>query len=214
MCLDPGEEETAGLVRLATSDSLSACLLHEDFPRIRTRYPGVRLNVATAGTMELFRMLDRNEADMVCTLDSHIYDTNYVIASEEKIGVHFVASRENPLARKGVLTGEDLLSQDFLLTEKGMSYRRLLDEWLAKNSLEINPVLETGRVDLICELVEQGMGMAFLPDYATEAAVARGAVVRLDAEGFRPELWKQILYHREKWLTPAMEAVLELLTEK
>jgi DNA-binding transcriptional LysR family regulator len=69
-------------------------------------------------------------------------------------------------------------------------------------------------VDLICELVEQGMGKAFLPDYATEAAVARGAVVRLDAEGFRPELWKQILYHREKWLTPAMEAVLELLTEK
>ena len=214
MTQEAGAEEVAGLIRLATSDSLSACLLHENFTQIRDRYPGIRLNLATAGTDELFRMLDHNEADVVCTLDSHIYNTNYVIAGEEKIGVHFIVGRDNPLARKQSLTCEDLVNQDFLLTEQGMSYRRLLDEWMAKNSLEIRPALETGRVDLICELVERGAGIGFLPDYATEEAVAQGRVVRLDADGFRPELWKQILYHREKWLTPAMQAVIQLLTEK
>ena len=214
MSQEPGEEQTVALIRLATSDSLSACLLQESFPKLRTEHPGIRLNLTTAGTAELFRLLDHNEADLVCTLDSHIYNTNYVIASEEKIGVHFVVSRESPLAGKPVLSRDDLLSQDFLLTEQGMSYRRLLDEWMAKESLEIRPVLETGRADLICDLVEQGLGIGFLPDYATDAAVARGTVVRLDAEGFRPELWKQLLYHREKWITPAMQAVIELLAEK
>lgn len=214
MSQKPGEEQTAALIRLATSDSLSACLLQESFHKLRTQHPGIRLNLTTAGTAELFRLLDHNEVDLVCTLDSHIYNTNYVIASEEKIGVHFVVSGESPLAGKPVLSRDDLLSQDFLLTEQGMSYRRLLDEWMAKESLEIRPVLETGRADLICDLVEQGLGIGFLPDYATDAAVARGTVVRLDAEGFRPELWKQLLYHREKWITPAMQAVIELLAEK
>lgn len=201
------------LIRLATSDSLSAYLFEDRFPLIRSQLSGIRLSLTTAGTSELFRLLNHNEADLVYTLDSHIYDANYVIAHEEKVGVHFVIARDNPLAQKKHFTKKDLLSQDFLLTEKGMSYRRLLDEWMAKDSMEIHPVLETGRADLICSLVEKGMGVSFLPDYVTRQAAARGAVALMDAEGFEPELWKQLLYHREKWVSPAMQAVIRLLTE-
>lgn len=215
MTQETEEDETREvLIRLATADSLSPGLLCGNFSRLRSRHPGIRLNLTTAGTAELFRLLDHNEADLVCTLDSHIYNTAYVIAAEEKVGVHFVVARDNPLARKEKLTIADLQSQDFLLTEKGMSYRRLLDEWLARASVEIRPVLETGRADLICVLVELGAGIAFLPDYVTEEAAARGSIVRLEAEGFRPELWKQLLYHREKWVSPAMQTVISILTEE
>lgn len=210
----PEDENKETLIRLATSDSLSTCLLHDCFPRIRQLHPGIRLNLTTAGTDELFRLLDHNEVDLVCTLDSHIYNTNYLIAGEEKIGVHFVVGTANPLAAKSSLSKEDLLTQDFLLTEKGMSYRRLLDEWLAKDSLEIRPVLETGQADLICSLVEKGLGISFLPDYVTDRAVAQGTIKRLDAERFRPDLWKQMLYHREKWISPSMQAVIRILTEQ
>ena len=61
--------------------------------------------------------------------------------------------------------------------------------------------------------MERGQGISFLPDYVTEEAVRRGTVVRLDALDFRPDLWKQMLYHREKWISPSMQAVLRLLTE-
>ena len=210
---NPEGQNLTAFIRLATSDSLSASLLHDNFRTLRTRHPGIRLSLTTGGTADLFRLLDHNEVDMVCTLDSHIYNTNYVIAGEKKIGVHFVVSSQNPLSKKQLLTKEDLLSQDFLLTEKGMSYRRLLDEWLAGDSMEIHPVIETGRADLICSLAEQNVGITFLPDYVTDSAVARGTVVRLDADNFHPELWKQLLYHRDKWVSPAMQSVLSLLTE-
>ena len=211
-----GELDASGAessVRLATADSLSSLIL-ESFPRIRQLYPGVRLELTTAGTGELFRLLDQNEVDLVCTLDSHIYNTNYRIAAEEKVGVHFVVPASGPLGQREQLTKEDLLTQDFLLTEKGMSYRRLLDEWMARDSLELRPVLEAGQADLICALVEQGLGISFLPDYVTEEAVRRGTVKQLEAEDFRPDLWKQLLYHREKWLSPAMQAVIGVLTDK
>lgn len=213
MALESPEEKVQDvLIRLAASDSLSAYLLEERFSLIRKHYPGIHLSLTAAGTGELFRLLDHNEVDLVYTLDSHIYDANYVIAGEEKIGVHFVVGRNHPLASKSVLKKTDLIAQDFLLTEKGMSYRRLLDEWLTKDSMEVRPVLETGRADLICVLVEQGLGMSFLPDYVTEQAVKRGTLVRMDAEGFEPELWRQLLYHRKKWVSPAMQAVIDLLT--
>lgn len=72
-------------------------------------------------------------------------------------------------------------------------------------------VLDETRADLICRLVESGQGMSFLPDYVTEDAVRRGTIVRLEAEGFRPELWKQFLYHRDKWVSAPMQMVIDHL---
>lgn len=199
-------------IRLATADSLCSPLMEQSFAQLRQAHPHISLELTTAGTGELFRLLDNNEADLVCTLDNHIFNTNYIIACEERVGVHFVVHADHPLANK-LLTKQDLMNQNFLLTEQGMSYRRLLDEWMAQDSLQIQPVLETGSADLICRLVEQGLGMSFLPDYVTEEAAARGTLCRLDAEGFHPELWKQLLYHRDKWISQAMEAVITTLSE-
>ena len=207
----PESAETMTIIRLATADSLCTPLLGRDFSSLRTLHPNISINLTTAGTGELFRLLDHNEVDLVCTLDNHFYNNSYVIAAEERVGVHFVVHAGHPLAKKKSLTKKDLLCQDFLLTERGMSYRRLLDEWMARDSFQIQPVLETGSADLILRLVEQGVGMSFLPDYVTEAAAARGSLIRLDAEDFKPELWKQLLYHRNKWLSRPMQAVIDHL---
>jgi len=204
-------QERIVTIRLATADSLCIPLLHKEFSVLRQQNPNIRLNLTAAGTGDLFRLLDHNEVDLVCTLDSHIYNSNYVIAAEERVGVHFVVSVNHPLAKKKQLAKEDLLREDFLLTEHGMSYRRLLDEWMARDSLQIQPILETGSTDLLCLLVEQGVGISFLPDYATAQAVQRGTVVRLEAEDFSPELWVQLLYHRNKWVSRSMRAVLDHL---
>ena len=69
---------------------------------------------------------------------------------------------------------EKLIKQPFILTEKGMSYRRFMDERLAEMCLEIHPILEIGSTSLICSLVEQGVGISFLPDFVTEKAFLPG----------------------------------------
>ena len=137
------------------------------FSRFRTRYPKISLQIITGDTGQLLELLDHNEADLILTLDDHLYNPNYVIVDEEAIAVHFVASPQNPLAQKASVTMEALLQYPFLLTEKGMSYRRLLDERLARSSMEIQPVLETGRADLLCSLAGENAGIGFLPDYVT-----------------------------------------------
>ena len=206
-------QDPRGVIRLAMADSLCVPLVLEGFARLRETYPGISLQVFTAGTDEMFRKLDHNEVDMVCTLDSHIYDSSYIIASEEKVGVHVVCSPRHPLAQRERISIHDLPAQPFLLTEKGMSYRRLLDENLARNSLEIQPILEIGSTDLIRQLVETNAGLSFLPDYVTEDAVQKGRLVRLEVEDLQVELWKQLLYHRDKWISPPMRAILRQMAQ-
>lgn len=201
-----------GNINLAMADSLCTPMIINNFNKFREMYPQISLNIKTAGTDELFRLLDHNEADIVCTLDNHIYSTNYIISNEEKVDIHFICSADNPLANNTTLTVNDLLNEPFLLTEKGMSYRRLLDENMAKSSIEIKPVLEIGSADLICKLIKDNMGISFLPDYVTKSAVEKGDIVKLNVADFNVELWKQLLYHRDKWVSQQMQAVIDYLS--
>lgn len=213
MALEPGRKlEPTGEIRIAMADSLCAPLVVTQFAGFRKRYPGISLHVTTAGTGELFRLLDHNEADLVCTLDSHIYSANYVIASEEKIGVHFVAPSGHPLAGCSGLHIADLIDQPFLLTERNMSYGRMLHERLARDNMEIQPVLEISSPQQISALVAQGAGLSFLPDFITEDAVRKGELVRLDVQDVQVHVWKQLLYHRGKWISLQLQAAMDYLS--
>ena len=204
-------QELSGEVSIAMADSLCTPLLVDNFADFRKKYPDLSIHVTTGGTDEMFRLLDHNEVDIVCTLDRHIYDSNYVIANEECIDVHFVVSSKNELASNKPISIKTLLKQPFLLTEKGMSYRKILDEYLASQSHEINPILEIGNTNLLCRLVEDNVGISFLPDYVTENEVQKGTIVRLNVDELDIKVWKQILYHRNKWISAQMEAFLEHL---
>lgn len=209
MAMDARQERQAvGQVRIGLADSLCSPLIAEDFFSFRREYPGVALTLYNADTSEMLRMLDHNEVDLICTMDIPLFDTSYVTANEESVGVHFVVSPAHPLARKPDLRVEQLLEYPFLLTEKGMSYRRVMDEMLAERSLEVRPVLETGRADVLCRLAEEGAGISLLPDYVTEASVREGRLIRLEIRDFQIQVWKQILYRKEKWISPQMQAVI------
>ena len=204
--------QVRGLVRLAMSDSMCSHLMEKSYKEFHRAYPDVSVKVITAGTTEMYRLLDHNEVDAVCTLDNHIYNTTYVIACEQKEEAHFVCAVDHPLAGKKGIDVRELLDQPFLLTEKGMSYRRLMDERMARDSLEIQPILEMGSTDQICRLVSENHGISFLPDFVTERAVRAGKIVRMDVPGFEVDLWKQLVYHRDKWMSKPLKAVLNSLS--
>lgn len=203
------EEASSGYIRLAMADSLCTSLLSRDFLRFRELYPNISLKIIAAGTEEMFRLMNHNEADAILTLDNHIYNTEYRILREEKVRTFFVAGAGTRIASASSLSIEELLLQPFILTEKGMSYRRLLEEKLAELSLEVQPVLEIGSTELICSLVEQGAGISFLPEYVIKDRVKAGTLVCLPVSGLEIHVWKQLLYHRNKWVSPQMERILK-----
>ena len=208
------ENEISGTVRLAMADSLCSPLIVKQFSNFRAQYPHISLLVTTAGTGDLFRLLDHNDADVVCTLDAHTYNTSYIISAEEKVGSHVVCSVDHPLASKKVVSVKELLDQPFLMTEKGMSYRRLFDEFLALHSLEIHPILEMGNADLICQLVAENAGLSFLPDYVSNPLFQAGKIARLELEGFSCELWGQLIFRKDKWLSAPVQAVVDYFSHQ
>lgn len=202
------DHEISGRLCLATADSLCAPLMKEKFVRFREKYPGITIKLIVAGTKDLLRMIDCNEVDAILTLDSHIYHADYIVAKEEKIAVHYVAKPGFVEEENHNLSIRDLMKYPFVLTEKGMSYRRIFDEKLAEMSLEIEPVLENGSAELLADLAEQGAGISLLPDYVVNQRIENGSLECLDVKDIEIDLWKQLLYHRRKWMSKQLECAI------
>lgn len=168
-------QAVAGDIRLAMSSSICNRYFRGDFLAFRQRYPGINLVVIESGTEQMFDMLRKNEADLVFTLDSHIYHSEFVICAEREENVRFVAAANHPLLTHGPLALEKIAGADFVLTESSMSYRRLLDDLLSSRSLEIRPVLEIGNPLQICSIVAESSLVSFLPDFITRKYIQRGS---------------------------------------
>ena len=207
-------EEPRGLVRLGIAESLACWQMREKFARFHAACPLIHLQLITGSTEDTYLRLARNQVDLIYTLDRQIFDRKYVIAREESVAMHFVARADHPLAHRQHISAAELLRSDLLLTEKDMSYRALLDEALASVGSESEPILETGDTHLICELLRQGVGVSCLPDFVVEEDVEKGILVTLDVPDITLNVWRQLLYNRNKWVSPEMERVIAFLSEE
>ncbi len=203
-------KELHGFIHFVSPDSVCEDMILTNFIDFHCQYPGINLKFTNADTDVMFGMLDSNEADAIITLDNHVYQKDYVIAKEEHIDMHFVANAKSAFAKKEKISIRDIVDQPFILTEKGMGYRRFFDKELAKKSIEITPVLEIGRTDIITKLLEENEDcISYLPYFTTDEKVKEGKLVYLDVCDMKTDIWKQLIYHKNKWLSNSMKAFLE-----
>ena len=91
-----------------------------------------------------------------------------------------------------------------------MRYRRVLDEALSKQSLEIQPILEISRTDVITDLLQtNNQAISFLPDFVS----THKDLVYLDVVDFDADIWKQLIYHKNKWMSKPLDAFIHFIVE-
>lgn len=125
-----------------------------------------------------------------------------------------MANPKSKFAGKKNLSVKDIINEPFILTEYGQGYRRVFDKELAKKSLEITPILEIGRTDMITSLIAKDDVYSFLPDFVTKEMVESGELCYLDVCDVNIEIWKQIVYHKNKWISKSLKTLLYYIIEK
>ena len=205
------KEDLKGHLHIVTPDSVCEEMISAHYADFHRKYPSIYIRFSTGDSGNMLHMLDRNEADVIITLDHHLYNKDYVVAKEQKIPMHFVASSESKFAHCKGLSIKDIIGEPFVLTEYGQGYRRVFDRELAKKSLEITPVLEIGRTDIITSVIMENDMISFLPDFVTDAFVAAGRLCHLDVVDMNIDIWKQLIYHKNKWLSKSMKTFIEYI---
>jgi DNA-binding transcriptional LysR family regulator len=128
--------------------------------------------------------------------------------------VFLLSEPSHPLARLRVVKPADLAGQMLLLTEGGCGYREKLDQVLALQNIRPGNITEFSSVEAIKQCVIAGMGMALLPAIVVARELRQHQIKALHWAGPSLDISTQILWHKDKWVSPAMEAFLEVMQEK
>ncbi len=207
-------DECSGHIHIVTPDSVCEEMINSHYIDFHNRYPDISIRFSTGDSAVMLDMLDHNEADVIITLDNHLYNKDYIIAKEQQLSMHFVTARNSKFANRKNLSIKDIINEPFILTEHGQGYRRVFDRELAKKSLEITPFLEIGRTDMITSMLTQSNMISYLPDFVTQPLIDSGELCYLDVRDLNIDIWKQLIYHKNKWMSKSLKAFIEYVKEK
>ena len=207
------EEECRGHIHIVTPDSVCEEMIYSHYIDFHRKYPYISVKFTTADTQIMFDMLDHNEADAIITLDSHSYRKDYIIAKETPLSMHLVTNAESKFAGIRGLRMKELAEEPFILTEYGQGYRRVFDKELAKKSLDITPILEIGRTDIITHILCESDMISCLPDFVTKEAIEAGKLCYLDVCDMNMDIWKQLIYHKNKWMSKSLRIFINYIKD-
>ena len=126
---------------------------------------------------------------------------------DELVGV---CSAEGPFAQGEVVAQEVFAAQRFLLREQGSGTREALDSVMEAAGYTVHPAWQSISTGALVNAVIQGVGVAVLPRRMLALPLSLGRLHAFQVEGLPFRRKYHIIYHRDKFLTPAMQAFMEL----
>lgn len=202
--------DLTGTLTIGTIESICASVFPELIRKFHELHPHVKISLVLDSPEILLDRMNKNIIDLVYLLDQRYFDPRWEKVLEEPEDIVFTASSSHPLVQKDSLTLSDIVHEPFLLTEKDASYRLMLDRYLASEGLQINPFLEIGNTEFIINLLHANAGLSFLPKFSVQDGVNAGRLCILPVQNFHMRIWRQILYHKDKWITREMSAFIDL----
>jgi len=201
----------SGKLCLGTIESICASIFPDLLAEYHRLHPEVTISIVTDSPGVLLDRMNENTIDIVYLLDRRIYDNRWCKTLEEPEENIFVASPDHELAlAKRELELDEVLRFPFFLTEKDASYRHMLEQYLASINRSVKPFLEIGNTEFIIHMLLKNTGISFLPKFTVQRELQQKQLTALNVRGFQMQTWRQIFYHKNKWVTREMQEFLRL----
>jgi DNA-binding transcriptional LysR family regulator len=101
-----------------------------------------------------------------------------------------------------------------LLTEAGCAYRKKLDDLLSLRGIRPKNTTEFNSVEAIKGCAALGMGVALLPEIVVAAELREDRLTALRWSGPSMDISTQVIWHRDKSISPALDAFVKTLQKE
>ena len=199
-----------GTLTIGTAESLSIYRLPEIFKEYRELYPEVNIELKLLNCSDFQQGLSNGAIDVAFVIGNRI-EAKYIqeaVALPERIQV--LARPDHPFAVKKKVFEEEFEGEALLLTGKGCSYRGAFMNQLSEHNVVPRIVLETDSIQVIKQACLSGLGICVLPAVAVTEEITEGKLIALDFITDEFKIVSQLLYHKDKWLSPALGEFLRI----
>lgn len=206
-------EKIEGSLRIGILESLLINVLPEILPIYHKNRPLIKVQTRTSPANELFKMLRQNELDILYFVGKKMHNPDFIHAWSEPVKIVFVTHPDNPIVHKKNVLLQELTEESLILTEDNGFYRDALDEAAMQHGLAIQPLFVIDNTTAIIKLLKKRIGISFLPEYTVRENILNKQLAIVNVIDCPIQFWSQLLYHKNKFLTPQMEYFIKLIKE-
>nr|WP_281064381.1 LysR family transcriptional regulator [Clostridium muellerianum] len=205
------EKLYSGVIKIGTSESI----LSTSFPKIIKKFhqihPNMHICIKTGTRDFIFDSMIHNELDLAYIIDQNVIDHEWIGKNIQEDKVYFVASPKNYLTQKKEVSIEEILEQELIMTECNVGYSYELSKQLAQKGLYFHPYLEIGNTDLIRSFIVENRGVSYLPLFIIKKEIKNGTIAPIRIPEFEVSVYRQLFWHKDKYITKPMNDLLELI---
>ena len=202
-----------GELHIGILESICTAHLPGVLNRYHHEYPEVNTVIKIGTFHELSYMLNSGQIDVLWTFDNKLEPLEWIHGFVYESPIVIVCSPSNPLFHKKEVRLEDLVNTPFILTEKDCSYRTEFTYLIQSLGYSPNVFLEIGSTEIIKKFVEANLGISVLPQYTVEKELEAHTLESLSVVDFTMSMYGQLFYHKNKWLSPALQHFIKLTSK-
>jgi DNA-binding transcriptional LysR family regulator len=203
----------SGCLCMGAPESVLNYRLPQVLSRYRKLYPKVELTFLPYWDVSIIQSIENGKMDMAVWMKDEVTHPSLKSLRLRSEKVLFVADRAHPLASAKKVEPQNLSGQTLLLTEAGCAYRKKLDQLLAIMNIRPGHITEFSSVEAIKHCASLGMGIALLPEIVVVKELARRQLVPISWAGQSLDIATHVVWHKDKWISPAQQALVSLLRE-
>lgn len=198
-----------GSIKIGSSITIGTHLIPEYIQKFTKQYPQVKPYVTIDSSDVIENMILNNELDLGL-IEGFVHSGDIISHKFIHDKLIVICSPKNPLLHKESLKITDLSEQNFLMREKNSGTRELAESILSLNGLSLHPLWESSSTEAIINGVAKDIGISILPLQLTEEYLKQQKVVQLHITNVNFDRKYHIIYHKNKYLSPAVSAFIEL----
>ena len=206
--------EPSGPLRVGAPESVLTYRLPQVLHAFRRHFPHVELIFVPYMSTPFAVELEAGKLDMAITMSDSTPSANIKSVRLRTEQVFLLADPSHPLASKPSVKPSDLSGQNLLLTESGCAYREKLDRILALANIRPGNITEFSSVEAIRECISLGMGVGLLPAIVVARELRQHHLKALNWDGSPLDIATRIIWHKDKWISPAMSAFMKMVKDK
>ncbi|SEA38583.1 LysR family transcriptional regulator [Variovorax sp. YR216] len=208
--LDDFQHGVTGVVSITANASAIAQFLPDQIGSFLRLHPVLKIDLQERASTEVVKAVSAGLAD-IGVIEGHTPAQGLECLPYRSDELAVVVGRDHPLARRKRIGVPELLRHDHIVVREGTALHRVLLAAAQEAQAPLKVRMQVGSFDMVCRMVEQGVGIGVLPFAAIlpQLQVLRLRCLRLDAPwASRRHL---LCVRREQDLTAAARSVLEHL---
>lgn len=142
------------------------------------------------------------------------YGSNLITIPMGTFPIILVASPETKNRYPDFITPDQKIPISFIINEPNSIFRQLFERYIREKSILLDHTIELWSIPTIKNLVKSSVGISFLPKFSVQEELDRGELVEIPTDLSNVQVSAVCGYHKNKWISPLMQAFIDLCTAK